>query len=103
MIEFVVSSGMNRVSEAPPSSRKLGPRPVPPGAPNVAVREADPAMLDWLGKPGEPNGPVEPEVPTPPGRVVVPVLVEEGLAPVPRPKMASRVAARSRALVFSAK
>ena len=51
-------------------------------------------MLDWLGKPGEPVV----------GRVVgvVVVLVEE-VDPEPRPKMASSVAARSFALVFSAK
>ena len=94
MIEFVTSSGMKRVSPTgPPSSRKLGPRPVLPVEPAAGVR--DPAMLDWLGKPGEP---------VVVGRVVgVVVLVEEEVDPDPRPKMASSVAARSFALVFSAK
>ena len=93
MIEFVTSSGMKRVSPTgPPSSRKLGPRPVPPVVP-TGVRE--PAMLDWVGKPGAPVvvGLVG---------VVVPGPVEEEVDPEPRPKMASSVPARSRDLVFSA-
>src|SRR5262245_29970500 len=90
MIELVVSSGMNRVSLATPSSRKPGPRPVPVVGPVVRVVGA---TLVWVGSPG---------APVVVGRVVdgVVVLVVD---PDPRPKMASSVAARSLALVFSAK
>ncbi len=93
MIEFVTSSGMKRVSPArAPSSRKLGPLG-PPAPPRVGVRGA--AMDDWLGNPG---------APVVVGRVVVGVVVLVlEVDPDPRPKMASSVAARSLAFVFSAK
>src|SRR5262245_16309253 len=92
MMEFVTSSGMNRVSPTgAPSSRKLGPRGPPVVGPKPGPRVG--ATLDWLGRPGAP-GVV--------GRVGVVGVVVVPLVP-DRPKIASSVAARSFALVFSAK
>src|SRR5262245_53766091 len=98
MIEFVTSSGMNRVSALPapatPSPRRPSSRPAPPGPVGVGV--LDGWNCDCDGKPGSRG-------------VLVPPGPDKGCDgccgddPEPRPKMASIVAARSRAFVFSQK